>query len=99
MAASQTKALGEALSKRVEFALADAATWSTRRCSPPACCSPSSPMRPIRSRSARHASHLRGAVGCGAGLGRASAPTFSAKGSELEQAITRAMRRACSMRC
>lgn len=87
---SQTaKALGEALSKRVEFSLADAGDAAATGVQPagalfPAYADATDPAEVLFDTLA-----IRDALWAAAqALGRASAPTFSAKGGELEQAIT-----------
>jgi ATP-dependent helicase/nuclease subunit A len=82
------KALEAALSKRVEFALADAegvvdASIKTFSEQFPACADVAKPSDLLRQPAGR-ALLLAAAVA----LGRASAPTFSAKGVELEQAVS-----------
>ncbi|MGJ7524417.1 UvrD-helicase domain-containing protein [Variovorax sp. GB1P17] len=86
---SQTaKALGEALSKRVEFSLADANDVVDNGVQPvgvlfPSYAGAADPAQVLFDTPAI-SDALRAAAQA---LGRASAPTFSAKGSELEQAI------------
>jgi ATP-dependent helicase/nuclease subunit A len=86
---SQTaKALGEALTKRVEFSLADAQDVVDNGVQPVGVLFPSYADAADPAQVLFDVPAIRDALWAAAqALGRASAPTFSAKGSELEQAI------------
>lgn len=83
------KALGNALNKRVEFALADEQGIVEASVLPLSAAYPDLAAHddPAQALLADHQALLLSAAAC---LGRASAPTFSAKGVELETAITNA---------
>ena len=83
------KALGNALNKRVEFALADEQGIVDASVQPLSVAYPDLAAHddPAQALLADHRALLLAAAAC---LGRASAPTFSAKGVELETAVTAA---------